>query len=89
MSWRELSATLNVPAHWVRGARMHDISVTTAVRNLDKWTHYTGLDPEVREPNYGINPLTGVGRAGGDVRIVAGRAVPLARTWLIRVNAGL
>jgi len=89
VSWRELSMSLKVPTQWLHGVRTRDVSITTAVRDLGKWTHYKGLDPEVREPNYGYNQLTGVGHSGGDLRTIGARSVPLPRTWTLRVNVGL
>jgi TonB-dependent starch-binding outer membrane protein SusC len=47
VKWREVSATLNVPASWARSVRAERLSVTVTGRNLATFTDYSGLDPEV------------------------------------------
>lgn len=80
--WRELSATINLPSRWLNVFRGRAVSVTAAVRNLGLWTHYSGLDPEVSDVgSYGNNNF-------GDFRSRSYSAVPLPRTWMIRLNAG-
>lgn len=81
--WRELSTTYNVPTSFTRATRLHALSITAAVRNLGLWTHYRGIDPETSDrfrDNDAYNP---------NVRADNGGSVPLSRTWLIRLNAGL
>jgi TonB-linked SusC/RagA family outer membrane protein len=41
---REVSATYDVPARWVRG--LSRVSFTLAARELHTWTKFRGLDPE-------------------------------------------
>jgi TonB-linked SusC/RagA family outer membrane protein len=45
--FRELSVVLNAPATWAqRFARARSASLVLSGRNLKKWTHFTGIDPE-------------------------------------------
>jgi TonB-dependent starch-binding outer membrane protein SusC len=44
---REVAMTLTAPQRWARRARLSNLSLTIAGRNLATWTDYTGLDPEI------------------------------------------
>ena len=44
---REVAVTLMAPRSIARLARVSDLSLTLAGRNLGTWTDYSGLDPEV------------------------------------------
>ena len=44
---REVAVTLMAPQSLERLARVRDLSLTLAGRNLGTWTDYSGLDPEV------------------------------------------
>jgi len=44
---RELTLTLTAPAAWAHRAGASALRLTLAGRNLLRWTHYRGLDPEV------------------------------------------
>ncbi len=79
--WRELSVTYFLPAHLNRALRVRTSSLTILGRNLALWTRYSGADPEV----------TSIGNTGGappDGVLDIG-AMPLARSWGLRVNVGL
>ena len=88
---REVSATYVLPRSLVRALRLRNVSVTAAVRNLALWTRYSGGDPEVTN-SFGANdqytPTAGGNVVNNDTREDAG-AVPLARYWVLRINAGL
>lgn len=85
--WREASMTFNVPVSWTRRMRTSSLTVTAAVRNLGLWSHYSGVDPEVSDA--GVGQVNGSQEVNGSIRGIGGASVPLPRTWLIRVNAGL
>jgi hypothetical protein len=64
--------------------------VTGAARNVALWTRYTGVDPEVTNSagfNVQSTPTNGGFLVNNDVREDYG-AVPLARYWVVRLNAG-
>jgi hypothetical protein len=87
--WRELSVTYNLQPSLARRVHARTLSVTTAVRNLKLWADYHGPDPEVSNASgVGVTPGTGTYTNDSDVRGDNG-AVPLPRTWSIRVNLGL
>lgn len=44
---REVSLTAQIPASYARRVRARAMSVTVAGRNLQTWTKYSGVDPEV------------------------------------------
>jgi TonB-linked SusC/RagA family outer membrane protein len=46
IKWREVSATLNLPARWARFAAAQSASVVFSARNIQTWTQYPGVDPE-------------------------------------------
>jgi TonB-linked SusC/RagA family outer membrane protein len=86
--FRELSLTYTIPRALIRVVRLQNLSLTAAVRNLALWTRFSGTDPEVSS-TYGYNGQASP--AGGfinnDVRAAYG-AVPLARYFVLRLNAG-
>jgi hypothetical protein len=86
---REVSVTYAMPRSLSRALRVQTLSLTGAVRNLALWTRYSGVDPEVTNTAGGnIQPATGAYAVNNDIRQDFG-AVPLARYWVVRVNAGL
>lgn len=54
---REIAVQLSAPQSWAAKARVSNLSITFAGRNLATWTDYTGLDPEVNS-NAGANFTT-------------------------------
>ncbi len=84
--FREMSATIAMPQSWLNHARFQTASFTMAVRNLALWTHYTGVDPESRDP--GARVTTGGPVASVDAQVSGNMAVPMPRTWMFRVNLG-
>jgi hypothetical protein len=90
--FRELSLTYNLPRRWLRAIRVTRLGLTGAVRNLALWTRYSGLDPEVSDPGGGAGQLTPGSNAiavANDIRSSGFGAIPLTRTWTVRVNVGL
>ena len=88
VSFSELSLTYNPPASWLKSLRGRTLSLTTAVRNLGIYTHYTGVDPRVTTSGQTQSTTDGTYHGNADLRVDEG-AVPLARTWLLRFNVGL
>jgi hypothetical protein len=90
LRFRELSLTWTVPRTWSRAVHFRNLSLTGAVRNLALWTRYTGPDPEV-SGDYGNNvnfrSSASVTTIDNNIRLDGG-TVPLARYWVLRVNAG-
>jgi hypothetical protein len=87
--FRELSLTYAIPRAITSFVRLKNLSITAAVRNLALWTRYSGTDPEVSS-TYGSNVQfspTGSALVNSDVREAFG-AMPLARYWVVRLNAG-
>jgi hypothetical protein len=90
--FRELSLTYNLPRRWLRAVRVTRLGLTGAVRNLALWTRVSGLDPEVSNPSGTAGQLTpGSNTFAGsnDIRSSGFGAIPLTRTWTVRVNVGL
>ena len=90
--FRELSLTYNLPRRWLRAIRVTRLGLTGAVRNLALWTRYSGLDPEVSDPSGGggqLTPGSNAITAANDLRASGFGAIPLTRTWTVRVNVGL
>jgi hypothetical protein len=91
--FRELGVTVALPQRLARAARVASLSLTGAVRNLALWTRYSGPDPETTNTGGGntqtLSPTTGGGYSAtnNDIRFDTG-AVPLARYWVLRLNAG-
>jgi TonB-linked SusC/RagA family outer membrane protein len=84
--FRELSMTYAVPHAWIRAARVSNVSVTTAVRNLALWSHSNLSDPESSDPgSRTVFSSNSIG-ASNDSRADLGNAIPLPRTWVIRCN---
>jgi TonB-linked SusC/RagA family outer membrane protein len=88
--WRfqELSLTYALPGGWARAVRMHNLSLTGAVRNLAFWTRYPDGDPS-------SSYFAGAGQTVGtttvynnDIRESSTSAVPLARYYQFRLNVG-
>jgi TonB-linked SusC/RagA family outer membrane protein len=93
LRWRELSMTYTVPPRWLRTLHVHDLAVIAAVRNLALWKRFTGQDPEVSEAGGGVGAsvydyTSGTYPANNDIRQMGNGAVPLPRTWVIRMNVG-
>lgn len=72
---RELAVTFRVPGAWTSAARVEDLSLTLAGRNLKTWTDYSGFDPEV-------NRFGTANFASGDFF-----TLPPSRTFSIRLDA--
>lgn len=70
---RELSASLTLPANWVRAVGASHGVLTVAGRNLHTWTSYPGLDPETHAQTGGPTPF-----ALASVREYSQAQVPLA-----------
>jgi hypothetical protein len=87
LRFREVSLTYEVPARWVQALRVHSLGVTGAVRNLALWSRFAGADPEVSNPGLTV-AANGSPSVNNDVRVSGDNAVPLARTWFVRVNLG-
>jgi TonB-dependent SusC/RagA subfamily outer membrane receptor len=86
--FRELSVTYAVPRVI---ARARDVAITTAVRNVALWSKYTAGDPEVSAAGGGgaVTQFgTGLPGVNNDLRSSNG-AIPLSRSWMVRVNVGL
>jgi hypothetical protein len=92
LRFRELSLTYTLPPRLTRIARLHDVSLTAAVRNLALWTRYTGVDPETTN-SAGNNYTQGSGSANAPQVLNNYRedtgSVPLPRYWVFRLNIGL
>lgn len=92
LRFRELSLTYALPSWLLRLTRSRELTLTGAVRNLALWKKYTGPDPEVSLPG-GQSALSqfvpGTPVASYDIRLNGFGAVPLARYWVVRLNAGL
>jgi hypothetical protein len=86
--FRELSLTYTLPRRVAHAIRTDEVSLTLAVRNLALWTRYTGMDPEVANENVGNSTFVQGTAVNNDVREDYG-AVPLLRTWVVRLNVGL
>jgi hypothetical protein len=87
VSLDELSLTYMVPERWTQALRAHSLSVTGAVRHLALWSRFPGADPRASNP--GSSPaLGGTTVVNNDVRLSGDNAVPLVRTWFVRVNVG-
>lgn len=87
--FRELSATYTLGGRWIRRIRLQNLSLTAAVRNLHLWTRYSGGDPEVSDVGLTYNSVLSTSEVSGDIRGSSIGPVPLTRTWMVRVNAGL
>ncbi len=88
---RELSLTYAAPSTVARALRVRELSLTGAVRNLALWTRYTGMDPEVANSvgvNTQLNPSSNTNIVNNNMREDYG-AVPLPRSWVVRLNVGL
>ncbi|MGH7718993.1 MAG: SusC/RagA family TonB-linked outer membrane protein [Gemmatimonadaceae bacterium] len=76
VKWRELALTIRAPESLIRrfGA-VRGASLTLAGRNLQTWTDYSGLDPEVNE-------------TGGDTNFTQGEfnTQPPVRSFIARFN---
>jgi outer membrane receptor protein involved in Fe transport len=89
--WRfqELSLTWVLPSRFARVARVHNLSLTGAVRNLAYWTRYSSGDPGSSNPGASVvAPTTGYATVNNDVRESGASAVPLARYYQLRLNVG-
>jgi hypothetical protein len=86
--FRELSLTYTPPGSWLRRLGGRTVSVTTAVRNLGLWSHYSGADPEVSSVGAFFNTNTFRYESNAELRTDNG-TVPLPRTWVVRCNIGL
>jgi hypothetical protein len=90
--FRELSLTYNLPRRWLRVVRVTRLGLTGAVRNLALWDRVSGLDPEVSSPSGGggqVTPGSNTSVGSNDLRASGFGAIPLTRTWTVRVNVGL
>jgi hypothetical protein len=87
VSLDELSLTYLVPGRWAQALKAHSVSVTGAVRHLALWTRFPGADPRVSNPG-SSTALGGSSVVNNDVRSSGDNAVPLVRTWFVRVNVG-
>ncbi len=90
--FRELSLTYAFPGHTVRAFHVNSLSITGAVRNVALRTRYTGVDPEVSNNSLGsdtqLSPTSNTHIVNNDKREDAS-AVPLLRSWVLRLNVGL
>ncbi len=89
LRFRELSLTYTLPRAVARAAHVQSVSLTGAVRNLALWTRYLGTDPEVSNSegwNGQLQPTSNTYFVNHDIREDA-QAVPLARYWVVRLNA--
>jgi TonB-linked SusC/RagA family outer membrane protein len=93
LRFRELSLSYMLPRSFSEAVRVSDLTIMAAVRNLALWTRYTGADPEVSNAdspfgngNVRLDRSSNVFTVNNDIRQDEG-AVPLARSWVLRLTA--
>jgi len=87
LRWRELSLTYNVPSHWAeQHLGMRSVSIRASVRNLQLWTAYRGIDPELNVFGRGAASAdgTGIDQNFGDGIDAFGFALPRRFTFAVR-----